>query len=242
LSFDVDWMRGQSVGVFPIHNTTPEPVIAELEKILDSGEAGLSQNLVKLQAVSRMNAVLVVARKPELLQAAGAWIGRLDGSTAGTGVKVYRVRYGDARLLAKLLSDLFIGGSGAGKSTLARLIAGYVRPSSGSVTFAGHDIHAEYASLRSRIGMVPQDDVVHRQLTVNQALGYDMNTCEFAIKDGVPYAIDFTNPAPDFEITSLTDHYFPFTVQKMADLCIDLALGKRQRTQARPQWDALIYQ
>ena len=40
------------------------------------------------------------------------------------------------------------------------------------MTFEGHDIHAEYASLRSRIGMVPQDDVVHRQLTVNQALSY----------------------------------------------------------------------
>ena len=65
-----------------------------------------------------------------------------------------------------------IGGSGAGKSTLARLIAGYTTPSSGSVTFQGHDVHAEYASLRSRIGMVPQDDVVHRQLTVNQALAY----------------------------------------------------------------------
>ncbi len=65
-----------------------------------------------------------------------------------------------------------IGGSGAGKSTLARLIAGYTTPSSGSVTFEGHNIHAEYASLRSRVGMVPQDDVVHRQLTVNQALGY----------------------------------------------------------------------
>ncbi len=65
-----------------------------------------------------------------------------------------------------------IGGSGAGKSTLARLIAGYTTPSSGSVTFEGHNIHSEYASLRSRIGMVPQDDVVHRQLTVNQALGY----------------------------------------------------------------------
>ena len=65
-----------------------------------------------------------------------------------------------------------IGGSGAGKTTLARLIAGYDTPSSGSVTFEGHDIHNQYASLRSRIGMVPQDDVVHRQLTVNQALGY----------------------------------------------------------------------
>ncbi|ORB14270.1 ATP-binding cassette domain-containing protein [Mycobacterium noviomagense] len=65
-----------------------------------------------------------------------------------------------------------IGGSGAGKTTLSRLIAGYTRPSQGSITFEGHDIHREYATMRSRIGMVPQDDVVHRQLTVNQALGY----------------------------------------------------------------------
>ncbi|HZC53527.1 MAG TPA: ATP-binding cassette domain-containing protein, partial [Mycobacterium sp.] len=65
-----------------------------------------------------------------------------------------------------------IGGSGAGKTTLSRLIAGYTTPTSGSVTFEGHNIHTEYASMRSRIGMVPQDDVVHRQLTVNQALGY----------------------------------------------------------------------
>jgi ABC-type multidrug transport system ATPase subunit len=65
-----------------------------------------------------------------------------------------------------------IGGSGAGKTTLSRVIAGYTSPTSGSVTFEGHNIHTEYASLRSRIGMVPQDDVVHRQLTVNQALGY----------------------------------------------------------------------
>src|SRR5260370_26886413 len=43
LGFDVDWMRGQSVGVFPIRNTAPEPILAELEKILDSGEGGLSQ-------------------------------------------------------------------------------------------------------------------------------------------------------------------------------------------------------
>jgi ABC-type multidrug transport system ATPase subunit len=65
-----------------------------------------------------------------------------------------------------------IGGSGAGKTTLSRLIVGYTSPTSGMVTFEGHNIHTEYASMRSRIGMVPQDDVVHRQLTVNQALNY----------------------------------------------------------------------
>lgn len=65
-----------------------------------------------------------------------------------------------------------IGGSGAGKTTLSRLIVGYTNPTAGNVTFEGHNIHTEYASMRSRIGMVPQDDVVHRQLTVNQALNY----------------------------------------------------------------------
>ena len=65
-----------------------------------------------------------------------------------------------------------IGPSGAGKSTFARLIAGYTHPTTGTVSFEGHDVHAEYASLRSRIGMVPQDDVVHGQLTVRQALMY----------------------------------------------------------------------
>jgi ABC transport system ATP-binding/permease protein len=65
-----------------------------------------------------------------------------------------------------------IGPSGAGKSTLVKLIGGALPRSAGMVAFDGHDVHAEYASMRSRIGMVPQDDVVHRQLTVEQALSY----------------------------------------------------------------------
>ncbi|HEX6290838.1 MAG TPA: hypothetical protein VFZ66_16760 [Herpetosiphonaceae bacterium] len=77
-------------------------------------------------------------------------------------------------------------------------------------------------------------------LKLNRALGYDMNTVEFAIKDGVAYAIDFTNPAPDFDVVSLTEHYFPWVVNKMADLCIDLALGRRKREQAMPRWDRLM--
>ena len=67
MSFDVDWMRGQSIGIFPITNSGPEPLIGELEKILDSGENGLSQNLVKLQPVARLNAIMVVSKKSALL-------------------------------------------------------------------------------------------------------------------------------------------------------------------------------
>ncbi|MEE6176719.1 ATP-binding cassette domain-containing protein [Mycobacterium sp. 050134] len=112
----------------------------------------------------------------------GSLIQRSEAATRTGGLEVRNVKYAvdNGKQLLDNISltarpgtlTAVIGGSGAGKSTLARLIAGYARPTSGSVSFEGHDVHAEYASLRSRIGMVPQDDVVHRQLTVNQALGY----------------------------------------------------------------------
>ncbi|MGB9224571.1 ATP-binding cassette domain-containing protein [Mycobacterium sp.] len=112
----------------------------------------------------------------------GTLIQRSEAATRGGGLEVRGVKYSvdNGKQLLHNISlqarpgtlTAIIGGSGAGKSTLARLIAGYARPTAGSVTFEGHDIHDDYASLRSRIGMVPQDDVVHRQLTVNQALGY----------------------------------------------------------------------
>jgi ABC transport system ATP-binding/permease protein len=65
-----------------------------------------------------------------------------------------------------------IGPSGAGKSTLVKLIAGIAKPTRGVVTFEGHDLHAEYGSLRHRIGLVPQENIIHHQLTVAEVLGY----------------------------------------------------------------------
>ena len=110
LSFDADWMLGQSVGIYPVSNSTPEPVIAELNRIINSGQGGLSQDLVKLEPIGRQNAILVVTRKPELLKRVATWITRLDKSGgAGTDVKVYRMRYGEARQVAALLNDMFVG-------------------------------------------------------------------------------------------------------------------------------------
>lgn len=61
-----------------------------------------------------------------------------------------------------------IGPSGAGKSTLAKLVAGAERPTSGTASFKARDVHA----VRSEVGMVPQDDLVHGRLTVAQALQF----------------------------------------------------------------------
>ena len=57
-------------------------------------------------------------------------------------------------------------------------------------------------------------------LTLCRALGYDLNTVEFACEDGVPYAIDFMNPAPDADYNSVGHDNFNWIVNNMADLCI----------------------
>jgi len=71
--------------------------------------------------------------------------------------------------------------------------------------------------------------------TLNTALGYEMNTIEFAVENGVPYAIDFLNPAPDFERDRITPHYFEIVVDKMARLVVDRALSGKP-SQSWPRW------
>jgi len=80
--------------------------------------------------------------------------------------------------------------------------------------------------------------VVRDAQTINQALGYEMNTIEFEIKDGVPYAIDFLNPAPDFERDRITAHYFDMVVEKMANLVIDRALNGSPAN-PWPRWEEM---
>ncbi|MGJ5208527.1 type II secretion system secretin GspD [Bradyrhizobium sp. HKCCYLR20261] len=131
LSFDADWMRGQSVGIFPIANGNPEPIVAELEKIMDTGDSGLGQNMVKFQTISRMNAIMVISRKPALLKTAETWIKRLDaGNTLRNSVHVYRVKYGEARQMARVLNDMFIGSAGSAADASSTDIA----PGSGTTT------------------------------------------------------------------------------------------------------------
>src|ERR1700722_11791244 len=136
LSFDVDWMRGQSVGVFPVSSGPPAPIITELEKIVDSGENGLNQNVIKFQPIVRLNAIMVVSKRPEMLRTAATWIKRLDrADTERTSVHVYQVKYGDARQIARVLTDMFIGGSGSSPLDSA---ADQVAPGSGtSATSSG---------------------------------------------------------------------------------------------------------
>ena len=131
LSFDADWMKGQSVGIFPIENSNPEPIISELEKILDTGEGGVSQGVVKFQPVGRMNAVLAVTRKPDVLRKVETWIRRLDNASSGrSSVHVYNVKYGEARQMAQVLNSI-LGAGGGGSGGFSDGASGQLAPGSG---------------------------------------------------------------------------------------------------------------
>lgn len=134
LSFDADWMRGQSVGVFPVRNSTPEPIISEIEKIMDSGEGGLSQSVIKFQPIGRLNSILVVSQKPEYLRRAQTWIARLDRSdTDGVNLKSYPLRYGNSKAVVALLNEILFSQSATSNSSLDNS-AGQIAPGSGIAT------------------------------------------------------------------------------------------------------------
>ncbi|WP_127358111.1 FHA domain-containing protein [Actinacidiphila soli] len=65
-----------------------------------------------------------------------------------------------------------VGPSGSGKSTLLNALTGLRPADHGTVLYDGRDLYREYAELRQRIGLVPQDDILHLQLPVRRALGY----------------------------------------------------------------------
>ena len=75
-------------------------------------------------------------------------------------------------------------------------------------------------------------------LTLCRALGYDLNTVEFAVEDGIPYAIDFMNPAPDAEWRSVGEANFAWIVNAVADLAVKRALEPPAPPTYR--WDAFL--
>jgi hypothetical protein len=81
--------------------------------------------------------------------------------------------------------------------------------------------------------------VVRDAQTINQALGYEMNTIEFAMRDVVPYAIDYLNPAPDFERDRITPFYFSHVVEKMAKLVVDRA-QHNDPSRCWPRWEEML--
>ncbi len=75
-------------------------------------------------------------------------------------------------------------------------------------------------------------------ITICKALGYDLNTVEFAIKDGIPYAIDFMNPAPDAELASVGEYNHNWIINALTEFIINKLSGEIAQPEYR--WTAML--
>jgi general secretion pathway protein D len=124
-TFDVEWLRNQSVGVYPLKSTSPETMIGELERVFENREGGAGQGVISFQPISRMNAVMVVTKNPNMLKQTTQWVERLDRmDNSGTTLRSYRLKYGNATQIAKILGNIFGSNrSGTGSDTQTNPIA-----------------------------------------------------------------------------------------------------------------------
>ena len=83
------------------------------------------------------------------------------------------------------------------------------------------------------------DRIVKDCLTLCRSLGYDFNTVEFAVQDGIPYAIDFLNPAPDADVYSVGEENFEWVIENVANLAIAKALSNEQ-PQTQYHWSYFL--
>ncbi len=93
-------------------------------------------------------------------------------------------------------------------------------------------LHHQYFNDSDYLDADLKKRIIDNCKTLNEALGYDINTAEFAIRDGIPYAIDFTNPAPDAELESVGEENHKWFIEKVANLVAEY--GKRKKAGANP--------
>jgi hypothetical protein len=89
----------------------------------------------------------------------------------------------------------------------------------------------------------PVDPAMHGRviedcLKLCRALGYDLNTVEFAVENGIPYAIDFLNPAPDADLHSVGEVNFDWIVDAVAEFAVEEALKDPKPVELR--WQSFI--
>jgi general secretion pathway protein D len=124
-NFDVEWMQNQSVGIYPLKATDPETMVKELERVFETADGGRGQGVIQFQPITRMNAVMAVAKSAKVLERATQWVARLDRlDSNATTVRTYRLKYGVSTQIAKVLNDLFLGKSAATNSAASQVAPG----------------------------------------------------------------------------------------------------------------------
>src|SRR6056297_3473070 len=127
-TFDVDWLKGMSVGMFQIQRIEVADLVTELEELLGGEDSPLA-GMFRIMPLERLNSIMVITPNDHYLNEIESWIERLDRSSpeAGSRLYVYRVKNLDAEVLAGYLANVFGGEGGGGRST-ARQDRGSLAP------------------------------------------------------------------------------------------------------------------
>jgi general secretion pathway protein D len=114
-------MKNQLVAIVSLSDSVPESVVPELDRVFNSDENGSAAGVIQFTAMPQQKAILVVSKRRDLIDRARTWIKRLDlrNPDAEAGVYVYRVKYGDAKYLADIVTRVFSGSPGGGKDQAA---------------------------------------------------------------------------------------------------------------------------
>ncbi|WP_298581377.1 type II secretion system secretin GspD [uncultured Luteimonas sp.] len=110
--FDVDWLSGMSVGVFPLQSGKATRVVADLEKVFGEQSKSPVAGMFRFMPLEGANAVLVITPQPDYLDDIGDWLERIDSAGAGARLYSYELKYIRARDLAQRLAEVFGGSSG----------------------------------------------------------------------------------------------------------------------------------
>ncbi|BBB26775.1 general secretion pathway protein D [Amphritea japonica ATCC BAA-1530] len=110
-TFDVNQLRGMSIGLFRLQSVDSRTILTELENIFGDSSSGAMAGLVRFVPIERLNTIMVITPQPQYLKSAQQWIERLDrmDNLASTSLHVYKVKYGKAEHLASMLDQLFEG-------------------------------------------------------------------------------------------------------------------------------------
>ena len=149
--FDVNWLKGMSVGIFPLERVDAKEIVPELEKIFGEGAGTPLAGMFRFMPIDRMNAVLVITQQPEYLAEAEKWLGRLDrgGSDAGSQLYVYYVKNVKATDLAEKLTEVFTGSKSTTRTTTATV--GGVVPGVESVEISSLNAPSADAQVQSEV-------------------------------------------------------------------------------------------
>jgi general secretion pathway protein D len=122
--FDVDWLAGMSVGVFPLQSAQADKVVTQLDKIFGEGGKTPISGMFRFMPLEGQNAVMVITPQPKYLREAQTWIERIDSGGDGARLYVYEVNYVKATDLADQLGNVFGTGSGQSKPAAPSLMPG----------------------------------------------------------------------------------------------------------------------